>query len=211
MASSSPVRGICDSCNSYEPSEIWCSECDEALCMDCTQHHSLSKATKDHYTSSMSEYQKLPSFVLDISQFCQQHNNKFLFYCRKGECPCCEICMVEKHEGCKNVAILKDITKIVKKSVQFNEVGQLMDDLMITVDKIRKNREKKLIDTSEQKQIVESEIREVRTKINNHLDKLQENLMKELTEEETKISRKTRELLSSLDEKEKDLTEYQTT
>jgi hypothetical protein len=35
--------------------------------------------------------------------------------------------------------------------------------------------------------------------------------MKELTEEETKISRKTRELLSSLDEKEKDLTEYQTT
>jgi hypothetical protein len=119
--------------------------------------------------------------------------------------------MVEKHEGCKNVAILKDITKIVKKSVQFNEVGKLMDDLMKTVDKIRKNREKKLIDTSEQKQIVESEIRKVRTKINNHLDKLQENLMKELTEEETKISRKTRELLSSLDEKEKDLTEYQTT
>jgi hypothetical protein len=32
-----------------------------------------------------------------------------------------------------------------------------MDDLMKTVDKIRKNREKKLIDTSEQKQIVESE------------------------------------------------------
>ena len=64
--------------------------------------------------------------------------------------------MVEKHEGCKNVAILKDITKIVKKSVQFNEVEQLMDDLMETVDKIRKNREKKLIDTSEQKQIVES-------------------------------------------------------
>jgi hypothetical protein len=41
--------------------------------------------------------------------------------------------MVEKHEGCKNVAILKDITKIVKKSVQFNEVGKLMDDLMKTV------------------------------------------------------------------------------
>jgi hypothetical protein len=34
--------------------------------------------------------------------------------------------------------------------------------------------------------------------------------MKELTEEETKITRKTRELLSSLDENEKDMTEYQT-
>jgi uncharacterized protein YoxC len=35
-------------------------------------------------------------------------------------------------------------------------------------------------------------------------------MMKELTEEETKITRKTRELLSSLDEKEKELTEYRT-
>ena len=50
----------------------------------------------------------------------------------------------------------------------------------------------------------------MRTKINNHLDKLQENPMKELTEEETRITRQTRELLSSLDEKKKELTEYQT-
>jgi hypothetical protein len=36
----------------------------------------------------------------------------------------------------------------------------------------------------EQKIIIENEIREFRTKINNHLDKLQEHLMKELTEAE---------------------------
>jgi hypothetical protein len=40
-----------------------------------------------------------------------------------------------------------------------------------------------------QKQIIECEIRELRTKINNHLDKLQEDLMKELTEAETKINK----------------------
>jgi len=61
---------------------------------------------------------------------------------------------------------------------------------MKTVDKIRKNREKNSVDVSEQKRKVANEIRELRTKINNHLDKLQEDLMKELTEEETNITGK---------------------
>jgi chromosome segregation ATPase len=158
----------------------------------------------------MSEYQKLPSYVLDISEFCQDHNERFQFYCRKDECQCCEICIVENHNECKDIAILKDMVKNVKTSVQLNEVEQLIHELKKTVDKIRKDREKNLVDVSEQTRIVECEIRELRTKINNHLDKLQEDLMKELTEEETKITRKTRELLSSLDQNEKDLTEYQT-
>jgi acetyl-CoA carboxylase alpha subunit len=78
------------------------------------------------------------------------------------------------------------MVKNVKTSVQLNEVEQLIHELKKTVDKIRKDREKHLVDVSEQTRIVECEIRELRTKINNHLDKLQEDLMKELTEEETK-------------------------
>ena len=95
--------------------------------------------------------------------------------------------------------------------MQFNEVEQLCDELMKTVDKIRNNREKNSADVSKQKCMVENEIRELRTKINNHLDKLQEDLMKELTEAEAKITVKTCELLTSLDEKEKELTEYRQT
>ena len=211
MASSSPICGICVSSHVYKPAKVWCSECDQVLCVDCTQHHMFSNGTKNHITMPMSDYQKLPSFVLNISQSCQKHDAKFQFYCRKDECPCCEICIVENHKDCKNVAILKALAKTIKTSVQFKEAEQLCVELMEILDKIRQNRKKNLVDVSQQKQTVESQIREVRTKINNHLDKLQENLMKELTEEETKITRKTRELLISLDKREKDLTEYQTT
>ena len=62
----------------------------------------------------------------------------------------------------------------------------------------------------EHKRIIENEIQELRTKINTHLDKLQEDLIKELTEAEKHVSNETRELLVSLDEKQKELTEYQT-
>jgi hypothetical protein len=52
--------------------------------------------------------------------------------------------------------------------------------------------------------------RELRTRINHHLDKLQDDLMKELTEAENQITDETRDLIVSLDEKQKGLTEYQT-
>jgi hypothetical protein len=62
----------------------------------------------------------------------------------------------------------------------------------------------------DQKQLIENEIQELRTKINTHLDKLQENLMKELTEADKHVTEETRELLVSLDEKQRELTEHQT-
>ena len=62
----------------------------------------------------------------------------------------------------------------------------------------------------EQKQIIENEILKLRTKINNHLDRLQEDLLKKLAEAEKQITEETRELRASLDEKQTKLTEYQT-
>jgi hypothetical protein len=54
----------------------------------------------------------------------------------------------------------------------------------------------------EHKIIVKNEIQELRTKINKYLDKLQENMMKELTEAHKQITNETQELLVSLDEKQ---------
>jgi hypothetical protein len=55
----------------------------------------------------------------------------------------------------------------------------------------------------DQKRLIENEIQELRTKINAHLDKLQENLMKELTEADKHVTEETGELLVSLDEKQR--------
>jgi WD40 repeat protein len=75
---------------------------------------------------------------------------------------------------------------------------------------IRKNRGTNSSDVKDQKRIIENEIHVLRTKINNHLDRLQEHLMKKLTEAETHVTEETCELLVSLDEKQKELIEYQT-
>ena len=88
----------------------------------------------------------------------------------------------------------------------FTEVEYLIE----TINKIRQNRDTNSSAVKDQKKIIENEIQELRTKINTHIDKLQEDLMKELTEAEKHVSDEARKLLASLDEKQREQTEYQT-
>jgi uncharacterized alpha-E superfamily protein len=118
--------------------------------------------------------------------------------------------MVKTRMDCSDVTILENIVKDVNPSDIFNEIEQLIIEMTEIIGKIRQNRETNSSSSRELKIIIENEIREVRTKINNHLDKLLEDLMKELTELEKQITEETRDLMLSLDGKPKELTEYQT-
>jgi len=210
MSSSPSVCGLCDIRHICKQSELWCPECDEELCIDCAEHHSLSKASRNHKTIPISEYRKLPSNVLKIREFCNEHDERFQTYCKKHCCPCCRICIVESHNECKDITVLEDVVEGVKSSHMFKEIESFIDEMIENVGKIRQSRETNSAAVTEQKQMIECEIRELRTNVNNHLDKLEEDLMKELTEAETTITEKTCELMVSLDEKEKVLTECQT-
>jgi F0F1-type ATP synthase membrane subunit b/b' len=104
---------------------------------------------------------------------------------------------------------MEEIIKNVKTSTMFTETEHWIKEMIDNIGNIRQNRDTNSSVVKEQKRIIENEIQELRTKINNHLDKLQEDMLKELTEAEKQVTTETRELLVSLDEKQKELTEYQ--
>ena len=189
MSGSPSSCGICDIRHISKPSDVWCSDCEEGLCTECLEHHSLAKPSRNHTTIPISEYRKLPSYVLEINEHCNEHHEKCIAYCKEHERPCCRICILENHKTCNNVTILENIIKNVKTSNLFSEIERLIDELIETIGKIRQNREKNTSAVKEQKMLVESEILELRKKIDKHLDKLQESLMKELTEKRERNNR----------------------
>ena len=210
MSSSPSFCGMCDSRHISKPSEVWCRECEEGLCTECTEYHSSVNLSRGHTTIPIAEYQKLPSYVMEFNEHCNEHHEKFSLYCKEHECPCCGICILNNHSECKNVAIMEEIIKNVKTSSMFHETEHLIKEMIETIGKIRQNRGTNSSSAKEQKRIIENEIQELRTQINNHLDKLQENMMTELDEAKKQVTDETRELLVSLDEKQKELAEYQT-
>ena len=182
---------------------------EEGLCTECLDHHNLAKPCPTHTPIPITQYRKLPSYVLEIKENCSEHHERFNLYCKDHECPRCGICMVETHKDCPDITIIENIVKDVKKSDIFNEIEQLISEMIEAIDKIRENRETNSSAVREQKIIVENEIQELRIQLNHHLDQLQEDLINELTEAEKKVTDATRDLMVSVDEKQNELTEYQ--
>jgi hypothetical protein len=137
MASSPSTCGVCDVRHISKSSEVWCPECDQGFCIDCTGYHSLSNAS---------------------------HNERFILYCKKHGFPCCRICIAEDHNECKDLSVLENIVKNVKNSHEFNETERLIDEMMEYIHKIRQNRENNSGTITEQKRIIENEIRKLRGK-----------------------------------------------
>ncbi|XP_071121518.1 putative autophagy-related protein 11 [Mytilus edulis] len=210
MATSSPSCGVCDLRHNTKPSIVWCTECDEGLCTECQEHHSLSKASRNHNVIPINEYQKLPIDVLKITQYCSIHDEKFQIYCQKHECPCCSKCVVESHKLCQDIVNLDDVIQNAKTSNALSEIEETLVEVTENLQKIRHHQQNNQSTLKEKRKEIEKEIKKTRMKINSHLDKLQEDLMKQLYGLEEKENSKICQLLSSLDKNQKEIAECQT-
>lgn len=67
MATATKTCGVCELRHITKPPIVWCSECEEGLCTECQEHHSLSKGTRNHKVIPITEYSKLSSLSYDNS------------------------------------------------------------------------------------------------------------------------------------------------
>lgn len=209
MTSSLGACGVCDYRHITKPSIVWCAECGEGLCEECKTHHSISKGTRCHVIVSISDYQKLPSKVLQIAQYCDKHNEKYQIYCNKHDCPCCKKCIVESHNDCIELTDIDDITRHIKSSNAFAEIELTLTDVAENINRLRTNREHNLASLGRKSKEFEKEVQETRAKIDKYLDKLQDDILKDLKTREEEESNKIRRLLKELLDKEKQIIEHQ--
>ena len=204
-----PDCGVCFTHYISKVSDIWCSECNEGLCLSCKQYHSASQSSRQHVTIPIEEYRKLPVFILDIKVFCQKHNEKYQMLCKSHECPCCRKCTIENHKECKDVVLIEDILQDVKTSVSFDDLQQQLTVISKNIQRIRKNRQANADLIRKQKERIEKDIRDLRETMNNHLDKLKEKLTRELLQIEVKTNCGIQELLTTLQKKEEEIYQSQ--
>ncbi|CAC5363555.1 unnamed protein product [Mytilus coruscus] len=208
MAINWNICGVCENLQITKNSVVWCSECDKGLCEECKNHHAVSKASKSHETVFISEYKKLPTEVLQISQNCKLHNEKYELFCRKHESPCCKKC-VKSHNDCKSLTDIDELIKDIKTSNTFYEFEQTLMEVVENIKRISTNRNINLMSIENKNREIEAEIKQTRKNVNHHLDKLQDDLITELLRVEQKEKNKIEKLLTSLKMKEKEITGVQ--
>ncbi|XP_063399377.1 uncharacterized protein LOC134684013 [Mytilus trossulus] len=209
MASSFHSCGVCDLRLITNPCIVWCTECDEGLCKECHEHHRLSKASRNHSVIPFTDYQKLPSDVLKITQYCSKHNKKLEMFCQKHERPCCSKCIVETHKECRDIVDLDDVIKNYETPNALSEIEKTLVELAENLQKIRQHQQDNMSTLKEKRKKIEKEIKKTRMEINNHLNKIEEDFMKQLYVLEEKENSKIGQLLSLLVKKEKEVEECQ--
>ncbi|CAC5426368.1 unnamed protein product [Mytilus coruscus] len=62
---------FCDICNGRhitKPAEHWCPECEETMCSECLTHHSISKYTRNHESTTEKKLKKVQEERLRYSE-----------------------------------------------------------------------------------------------------------------------------------------------
>lgn len=179
--SSTSFCDICESRGTRKTAIIWCSECDELLCHECTEHHSISKSSKNHTTQSVDDYKNLPSFILTATDKCNVHSGKYEFFCPAHDDLCCVQCLHDKHKDCDQLFPLSAVIHNVKTSA-------FMNDIESTVDELRKNFNLLIAECDESMEALTAtmhkcrkEIKELRQTIDDHIKKIEKQILDELT------------------------------
>ncbi|CAG2230092.1 unnamed protein product [Mytilus edulis] len=211
MASS--VKQLCTICNDDGISNsavIWCTECEVLFCGDCEKPHSKSRLSKNHKTMSADDYQKLPTFMQEISSQCQDHKKKFELYCSFHACPCCVQCVTDKHKMCQEMKPLSDILQQVKSSASVQLFEKDLKDVKENIDTAILYLKTRITTTDTQNTKAIEKIRYMRRKsIDDYLNKLEQDLLNDLESKYSKLKSNMASLMQQMEQRASQINQMQ--
>ncbi|XP_052106593.1 uncharacterized protein LOC127739063 [Mytilus californianus] len=210
MASS--VNQLCTICHDDGISNsavTWCTECEVLFCGDCEKPHSKSRLSKNHKTMSAVDYQKLPTFMQEISSQCRDHNKKFELYCSFHACPCCVQCVTDKHQKCQDMKPLSDILQQVKSSASVQLFEKDLNDVKENFDTAIKYLKTRISTINIQKTKAVEEILYSRKTIDDYLDKLEQDILNDLESKPSKLKSNMATLVQQMEQQVSQINQMQ--
>lgn len=135
-----------------------------------------------------------------MSQTCKIHSKILDLYCPSHDAPVCSLCIAENHRECKGIVSLDEVAKNVVSSSSFCNVEQNVGNLLKNLSQLKEERERNSKQLQNDKITKTKSVKEMRRKLNNRLDTLEEKLLQELSSKsgtcETEINNSLTEIES---------------
>ncbi len=174
---------ICDPCQILyitKTSVSWCMECEEELCLECTEHHAALKATRNHHVVDLKHNKHIVSLVKKSSLVCEQHQYWDVeYFCVDHDEICCRDCLAEIHKSCVNTMSLDSASKGAKQSQLFSDCQEQLISISQTYKSILKYREENV-----------NGIKDDKTRIKENMKKIKEKLIQRINQVEKELTNK---------------------
>ena len=136
----------CDQCKERESSGK-CRECDEFLCHNCIDAHSMTKLTKHHKVTSLKTLKTSSLDAFHKKQTCQvkgHEGQQYSFFCDSIPCrvPVCTLCVLTTHTDSKghDVRNLNDVYVEHKRRLE-NELADIKKLTLSTSEETKNIRQ----------------------------------------------------------------------
>ena len=94
-----------------------CANCEESLCMDCTENHQAMKISRSHQLINISQK---PTETRISSQCCLKHDElPFDYFYIDHDDTCCKECLVESHRTSAKAMSIEIASKGAKRTQSF--------------------------------------------------------------------------------------------
>ena len=103
-------------------------------------------------------------------------------YCTVHNRPCCIRCVLTAHKECSGVASITDFISNVKSSPAMLDLEQILKELGSFVKRLTDDKEENIQEILTQKKHICEEIHKKRKSLNDHLDQLQETLIRNINQ-----------------------------
>ncbi|XP_071162053.1 tripartite motif-containing protein 2-like [Mytilus edulis] len=158
---------------------------------------------------SADDYQKLPTFMQEISSQCQDHKKKFELYCSFHACPCCVQCVTDKHKMCQEMKPLSDILQQVKSSASVQLFEKDLKIVKENIDTAIKYLQTRITTTDTQKTEAIEGIRYMRKSIDDYLNKLEQDLLNDLESKHLKLRFNMATLVQQMEQRASQINQIQ--
>ncbi|KAL3888539.1 hypothetical protein ACJMK2_000905 [Sinanodonta woodiana] len=183
MKSKVKIDLVCNDCQAHDvvsPAENLCIVCEEALCVQCSKMHGISRSSSNHTILKIEDFQSKQRTVLQNNEIfrCTEHASfPIEYYCKVHGTELCVKCSVDDHASCK------EVIKLDSKTPDLSEALNQMKEQMKTLeDQLKQFAAINVINLSKLESDVNNltiEIKTLKKIINAALDDLEERVKEE--------------------------------
>ena len=175
----------CASCKSLgreSKPTIFCFDCLEKLCQVCSEIRHTCKLLKHHKYIDIEKAFKnddgaktisMLSEYLDLS--CDSHPDEAInYYCKDNDVFCCASCRLSDHKKCNSVLKVKELVEEESAKREKKYMNDLISNLSKYAETVVNTIESCATDYKKQVEEIGRNLKEIRTKINQIVDSLEE-------------------------------------
>ncbi|XP_052778680.1 uncharacterized protein LOC128216133 [Mya arenaria] len=159
----------------------YCTQCKKYYCQNCVSKHNVlyqKHAVLDR--KDVKQWEAAPG-VVDALERCGMHPGEALkLVCGDHDQLCCSVCVAIDHRQCSKIHHIPDVAKDVQRNIEFQQIPKKIAEVQKQFEKMKEARLKNTTSMKKTRAAISDEIKTIRKKINEILDKIEKTTLQEL-------------------------------